>query len=53
MHSLVNIAADAVQNDYTNRIFNISMDITEVCQIMTEKKNGKSALERLVHLNAQ
>ena len=51
MLSLVEIAMFAVQYDTIAKKFNSMMDITEVCEIMTEK-SIRSPLERLAHLNS-
>ena len=48
---LVDIAAYAVQFDTMAKLVGV-MDISEVCDIMTDKRNRSSALENLAHLNA-
>ena len=40
----------AVQYDFNAKSHGL-MDVTEVCETMTDKRNGKSALERLAKLN--
>ena len=49
--TLVGIAAGAVQYDFNAKGHGL-MDVTEVCETMTDERNGKSALERLAKLNA-
>ena len=48
--TLVGIAMGAVQYDFNAKSHGL-MDVTEVCETMTNKRNGKSALERLAKLN--
>ena len=40
----------AVQYDFNAKSHGL-MDVTEVCETMTDERNGKSALERLSKLN--
>ena len=48
--ALVGIAMGAVQYDFNAKSHGL-MDVTKVCETMTEKKNGNAAVERLAKLN--
>ena len=50
--SLVGIAMGAAQYNRESMMSEL-MAISTVCEIMTDKRNGKSALERLANLNAR
>ena len=48
--SLVGIAMGAVQYDFNAKSHGL-MDVTKVCETMTDTRNGNSAMQRLAKLN--